>query len=191
VALNGSAIKELNLDNFLVIARQFIRAFAFIMGIGIAIPLVIGFIFGIQTGKILALILSTVILQNWAAPVGLGFKIPPGIVLLTMTCFALSIVLAIFEILNTLALTSPRIKSWLDKTEKKVEKYKFLYKYGAFACFFIALLPGLGLVVTAVIAWALRFNKWLSVLSIIFAFFLTSLLVVLLSLGVLTDVFPI
>jgi hypothetical protein len=184
VALNGPMIKEFHLDTYLVIARQLIRAFIVIVGIGIAIPLVSGFIFGIQPGKILALIISTVILQNWAFPVGLGFKIPPGIILLTMTCFALSVVLAIFEVLDTLAFTSPRIKSWLDKTQKKMGKYTFLYKYGAFACFFIALLPGLGLVVTAVIAWALRFNKWLSVFSIVFAFFLTSLLVMVLTLGI-------
>jgi hypothetical protein len=181
-------MKELHLDNFLVIIRQFIRVFVFIMGIGIAIPLVVGFVFGIPPGKILALTISTVILQNWAIPVGIGLKIPPGIILLTTTCFALSITLAVFEILDTLALTSIRIKSWLEKTEKKMEKYKILYRYGAVACFFIALLPGLGVVITAVMAWALRFNKWLSVFSIVFAFFITCLLVMLLTLGILPPI---
>ena len=91
--------------------------------------------------------------------------------MLVITCFALSIVLAIFEILDALAMTSTYVKNLLDKTEQKMGKYTLLYKYGAFACFFIAMLPGLGLIATTIIAWSLCFNKWASVISIVFAFF--------------------
>jgi hypothetical protein len=184
------SLKEHHLNNFLVIIRKLFRAFILLMGIGIAIPLVIGMIFEIPPGKILALTISTIILQTWASPAGVGLKIPPGIILVTMTCVALSVVLAIFEILDTLALTSVRIKAWLEKTEKKVENYKVLYKYGVFACFFIALLPGLGIVITTVIAWTLLFNKWLSVFFIVLAFFIASLVAMSLTLGILPAALP-
>jgi hypothetical protein len=182
--------KIFHLEDIFTIFRQLSRVFIIVIGLGIAVPVITGLIFDINPGKILALVISTIFLQTWAPPVGIGLNIPPGVILMTMTCFALSIVLAIFEILDTLALTSPKIRSWLEKTEKKIEKYYFLYKYGAFACFFIALLPGLGLVVTTVIAWALRFNKWLSVFFIVLAFFITSLLVMSITLGILPAPLP-
>jgi len=60
-----------------------------ILGIGIALPLIIGFIFGIPSGKILALVASTLALQATASPVGVGLGLPPEIILAVMVCFAL------------------------------------------------------------------------------------------------------
>ncbi len=47
-----------------------------IVGIGSALPLIIGFIFGIPPGLILALITSTSALQATASPVGVGLGLP-------------------------------------------------------------------------------------------------------------------
>ena len=87
-----------------------------IVGIGIALPLVIGFIFGIPEGKILALIASTLAMQATASPVGVGLGPPREIILAVMVCFAFAMVMGIYEKLNTMALTSPKIKGRLDKT---------------------------------------------------------------------------
>jgi len=176
---------DLHLNNLFSIIRQLSKAFIFIAGIGIILPIFIGLIFGIPVEKILALIISTIVLQTWSSPVGIGLKIPPGVIMFVITCFALSLVLAIFEVLDAMAMTSPRVKTMLDKVEKKMGKYNVLYRYGALACFFIAMLPGLGLIATAIIAWLLRFNKLLSVISMVFAFFLVSFVVMLISLGIL------
>lgn len=109
-----------------------------ILGIGIALPLIIGFILGIPSGKILALIASTLALQATASPVGVGLGLPPEIILAVMICFALGMVMGIYEILDTMALTSPSVKGWLDRTEQKMSKLKKFHKYGAFACIFIS-----------------------------------------------------
>jgi hypothetical protein len=173
-------------NKYLAILRQLAKALMIIIGIGIALPLIIGYIFGIPPGKILALIASTLALQATASPVGVGLDLPPGIIMGVMICFALGMVMGIFEILDTMALTSPKVKGWLDKTEKKMSKLKKFHKYGAFACIFISWIPGLGLYSTPMIAWILRWNKWLSILCTIFGFSIVTVFFMLLALGILT-----
>ena len=60
------------MNKYFVILRQLARAIMIIAGVGIALPLIIGSIFGIPPGKILALIASTLALQATASPVGVG-----------------------------------------------------------------------------------------------------------------------
>jgi len=173
-------------NKYLLILRQLSKALTIIIGIGIALPLIIGYIFGIPLGKILALIGSTLALQATASPVGVGLDLPPGIIMVVMICFALGMVLGIYEILDTMALTSPRVKGWLDKTEQKMSKLKKFHKYGAFACIFISWIPGLGLYSTPMIAWVLRWNKWLSILCTVFGFSIVTVFFMLLTMGIIS-----
>jgi hypothetical protein len=169
----------------LAILRQLAKALTIIFGIGVALPLMIGYSFGIPLGEILALIGSTLALQATASPVGVGLGLPPGIIMVVMICFALGMVLGIYEILDTMALTSVRVKGWLDKTEQKMSKLKKFQKYGAFACIFISWIPGLGLYSTPMIAWVLRWNKWLSITCTVFGFSIVTIFFMLLALGIL------
>ncbi|MCX6698951.1 MAG: small multi-drug export protein [Methanomicrobiales archaeon] len=173
------------MNRYFFILKQLSRAIMIIVGIGISLPLIIGFIFGIPSGKILALIASTLALQATASPVGVGLGLPPEIILAVMVCFALGMVMGIYEILDTMALTSIRVKGWLDKTEQKMWKLKKFNKYGAFACILISWIPGLGLYSTPVIAWVLRWNKWLSILCTIFGFSIVTIFFMLLAMGIL------
>ena len=167
------------------ILRQLSKAIIIILAVGIAIPLVIGYIFGIQPGKIFLLITSTLALQATAAPVGVKLNLPPAIILAVMGLFAVGMVVGIYEILDTLALSSVRVKKVLDKTEQKLSKLKRFQKYGGFACLFISSIPGLGLYSTPIIAWILRWNKWLSIVCTIIGFILVSIVFLLISLGLL------
>ena len=64
------------MNRYFVVIRQLSKAIMIIFGIGIALPLIIGFIFGIPPGKILALVGSTLALQATASPVGVGLGLP-------------------------------------------------------------------------------------------------------------------
>jgi Putative small multi-drug export protein len=176
----------LHVNKYFTILRQLAKALMIIIGIGIALPLIIGYISGITPGLILALIAATLALQATASPVGVGLGLPPAIIMAVMICFALGMVLGIYEILDTMALTSPKVKGWLDKTEQKMSKLKKFQKYGAFACIFISWIPGLGLYSTPMIAWVLRWNKWLSIICTVFGFSLVAAFFMLLTLGIVT-----
>lgn len=84
-------------------------------------------------------------LQATASPVGVGLGPPRETILAVMVCFAFAMVMEIYGILNTMALTSPKVEGWQDKTGQKMSKLKKFHKYGAFACIFISWIPGLGL----------------------------------------------
>jgi len=177
---------EFTVNKYFVIMRQLARAIMIIVGIGIALPLIIGFIFGIPPGLILALIASTLALQATASPVGVGLGLPPEIILAVMVCFALGMVIGIYEILDTMALTSPKVKGWLDKTEKKMGKLMRFHKYGPFCCIFISCIPGLGLYSTPMIAWILRWNKWLSIIFTVLGFAIVTVFFMLLTMGIIS-----
>jgi len=186
MVFNHTRILDFTVNKYLVILRQLAKAIMVIVGIGIALPLIIGFIFGIPPGKILALIISTLALQATASPVGVGFGLPPGIIIAVMACFALGMVIGIYEILDTMALTSPKVKGWLDKIEGKMGKLQKFHKYGAFACIFLSWIPGLGLYSTPMIAWVLRWNKWLSIICTVVGFSIVAIFFMLLTMGILT-----
>jgi uncharacterized membrane protein len=173
-------------SRLIIIFRQMMKAFFFIVFFGLAIPLLIGIVTAIPEGQILALVSSTFFLQATASPVGVGLKMPPAVILTVMTSFALGMVLGILEICDTFAQTSEKVRNWLKKVENKMQKAKILYKYGSVSCMFISWIPGLGLYSTPVIAWLFRWKRLPSVLFTVLGFFLVSVFFLLLSMGIIT-----
>ncbi|MBP1929202.1 putative membrane protein [Methanolinea mesophila] len=170
----------------IIIFRQILKAFFFFFIFGLAIPLFIGVIAGVPVGVIVALISSTFLLQATASPVGVGMGLSPAVILSVMTSFAVGMVLGILEICDTFAQSSEKVRNWLDKVEKKMQKVKIIYKYGSISCVFISWIPGLGLYSTPVIAWLFRWKRLPAVFFTVLGFFLVSLGFLLLSEGLIT-----
>ena len=144
---------------------------------GVAIPVIIGAIFGIPAGQILTLIASTFVLQAAAPPVGLAIGLNPPAILVIMGFFALGIILAIFGICDGLAASSTRVRGWIDRLAKKTEKYPQIQKYGAVSCMFIAWIPGVGLYGTPVIAWILKWKRLPSIIFTVTGFLIAAIFV--------------
>ena len=156
----------------------------FILVIGIGIPLAVGMLFEIDYPQVLSFICSTAVFQAASSPVGLLLGFEPWLVLFFMSLFALGMILAIWEICETFALTSDRISTWIGKVEQKTKRHPIIYKYGSFSCIFIAWIPGIGLYGTPVIAWILRWKRIPSAIFTIIGFFLASLLMMVLASGI-------
>jgi BASS family bile acid:Na+ symporter len=148
-----------------IVLKKLSKALLLFIGIGVVIPLAIGAVFGVGSAQILAMISSTLLLQAAAPPIGMALGLSPAIILVVMACFAVGMVIAIFEICDGLAASSERVRKWIDKIAKISDKHPVIKKYGAISCCFIAWIPGIGLYGTPVIAWVF---KWKRLPSIIF-----------------------
>ena len=139
--------------------RKVSRAFILFIVLAVAFPLVLGALYGLPAGIILSLIASTALLQAAAPPLGLALGLTPAAIIMIMACFAVGIVVAILEICQSLAISSRRVKEWIDKVGKKMDKYPAIKKYGAISCIAIAWIPGIGLYGTPIIAWILGWRR--------------------------------
>jgi bile acid:Na+ symporter, BASS family len=148
-----------------IVLKKLSKALLLFIGIAVVIPLIIGAVVGVSSAEILAMVTSTLLLQAAAPPVGMAMGLSPAIILVTMACFAVGMVMAIFEICDGLSASSEKVRNWIDKVAKISDKHPAIKKYGAISCCFIAWIPGIGLYGTPVIAWVF---KWKRLPSIIF-----------------------
>lgn len=160
-----------------IIVRKFLRAALFFGIIAVVIPVSLGMLAGKPAGSMLGLITSTFVLQAGAPMMGVAIGLPAPVILLIMACFALGMVLAIFEICDSLSTVSPRVQRWLKKIEKEGEKYPGLRHYGVLSCFLIAWIPPFGIYGAPVFAWIMNWKRWHSVAVIVTSFFIASVFV--------------
>lgn len=145
------------------VMKELSKALIFFFIFVFIIPVVIGGMQGIPAGTILSFLASTFILQAAAPPLGGPLGLSREVTLAIMASFSVGVVLAIFEICESLALTSERVSGWIDRVGRKMEKYPVIKKYGAISCTMIAWIPGIGLYGTPIIAWILGWNRYVSV----------------------------
>jgi ACR3 family arsenite transporter len=134
-----------------------------------------------DAGSIVGLVGSTLLLQAAAPPVGIALGLSAPAVLIVMACFALGMILAIFEICDSLADSSARVKNWLEKIGKTSEKYPQIQKYGPVTCIGIAWIPGIGLYGTPVIAWILGWKRLHAIIFTTLGFTIASFFVLFFS----------
>ncbi len=159
------------------VIRKLSRALIFFFVIAVGIPAVTGFLFGISQAGILSLITSTLVLQAAAPPIGLALGLSPLAILIVMACFATGMVAAIMELCDSLAMSSERVKEWIDRVGKKMEKYPAIHRYGAISCIAIAWVPGIGLYGTPIIAWILGWKRIPAILFTTLGFVIASVFV--------------
>ena len=160
-----------------IVLKKLSKALLLFIGIAVVLPLALGAIFGIGSAEILAMVASTLLLQAAAPPVGLAMGLSPPAILVIMACFAVGMVLAIFEICDGLAASSEKVRNWIDKVSKISDKHPAIKKYGAISCIFIAWIPGIGLYGTPVIAWVFKWKRLPSIIFTVTGFVLAAFFV--------------
>ena len=160
-----------------IIIKKISRAIFFFVIIAVAIPLILGSLTGTPASSILSLISSTFLLQAGAPVVGVALGISYPVILITMVCFALGMVLAIFEICDSLASSSERVQKSLEKVEKASSKYPQIQKYGVISCFFIAWIPPFGIYGSPSFAWLMNWKRLHAIIIIVSAFTVASVFV--------------
>jgi hypothetical protein len=166
-----------------IIEVQIGKILLFALLIAIGVPLLLGILLGIPLTSVLSFIGSIAVFQALAAPVGVILDFEPWVVLSIMTAFAFGICLAIWESLQTFALTSDRVSRWIARVEQNMQEHQSLHRYGPVSCILIAWIPGIGLYGTPVIAWILRWDRIPSVIFTVTGFFLASLLIMIIAEG--------
>ena len=153
------------------------KAALYFIVFAVAIPVGLGLIFGVPAGAILSLIATTILLQAGAPAFGAAFGLEPPAIIIIMAFFALGMVLAIREACESLALSSPKVKKWVDSMGKKTEQYPQIQKYGAISCTLIAWIPGIGLYGTPIISWILNWKRITSTFFTVLGFVIASIFV--------------
>lgn len=163
--------------------RKGFRAIAIAFVVATLIPVTLGLLFSVPTARVLSLIASTLLLQANAAFVGLGLGLNPVFVLVVMTFVEIGIVLAIYEILDTFAEQSERVRRFTKSTEEKMKRYPILSRYGAVTLIVLPTLPVIGLYSSVVIGWLLRWNKLQSIFFVTLGWVLVTAFLLLVALG--------
>ncbi|MDD1668875.1 MAG: hypothetical protein LUO97_03650 [Methanomicrobiales archaeon] len=159
------------------VIRKLGKGILYFMVFAVAIPIGLGLIFGVPVGAILSLIGTTILLQAGAPAFGAAFGLEPPAILIIMAFFALGMVLAIREACESLALSSEKVKKWVDTMGKKTEQYPQIQKYGPISCTLIAWIPGIGLYGTPIISWILGWKRITSTFFTVLGFVIASIVV--------------
>jgi uncharacterized membrane protein len=179
----------MNLSGVVTWLRQAVWALALILVLCVFLPLVFGAAVGIPGGLVLALVGSTIILQANGAFAGAGFGMEPWEILVIMTLVELGTVLGILAICDAFAMTSERVRNFLESVEKNMQKYPWASRYGTVSLIILPALPIIGLYSSVVIAWLLRWNRAQSVLFITIGWIGVVVFVLLLAFGFISLVF--
>ncbi|WP_292519462.1 small multi-drug export protein [Methanoculleus sp.] len=169
--------------------RRGFRAIAIAFVVATLVPVVLGLLLSVPTGRVLSLIVATLLLQANAAFVGMGLGLHPVFVLVVMTFVEVGIVLSIYEILDAFAEQSERVKRFTKSTEAKMARYPILQRYGAVTLIVLPALPVIGLYSSVVIGWLLRWDKLQSVFFVTLGWVLVTGFLLLVALGIVRVVF--
>lgn len=169
--------------------RKGFRAIAIAFVVATLIPVLLGLLLSVPTGRVLSLIVSTLLFQANAAFVGVGFGLNPIFILVVMTFVEFGIVLSIYEILDVFAEQSERVQRFTKNTEEKMARYPILHRYGAVTLIVLPALPVIGLYSSVVIGWLLRWNKLQSLFFVTLGWVIITGFLLLVALGLVRVVF--
>ena len=160
-------------------ASQILKVVALACLLILILPLLFSKIFGVSPSMAMGLVGSTFALEYLAIPLGVGLKLPPVYVFLTVVCVGVGIFTLVLGIFQLLGAQSQRIVDFLLKLRGRIRR---LQKYGIYG-----LIPGatlLGVYGCAATAWALGWDMRQSTLLVTVGFALVSAILLLSSIGI-------
>ena len=153
----------------------------------VVLPLIPAFLFTLSIPSTLALIASTLVIEYGAAVIGIGVGLPPVFVLYVLTCVALGVTLALFDVFDILGEHSERVSQFLKKSSERAKQSSFLTKYGIYGlvpCVFT-----LGFYVCPPVSWVLGWRRDRSILLIMAGYITISIVTILAMMGIFSLVF--
>jgi hypothetical protein len=161
-----------------------IARMGWIIGICVGlVPFGITAISGISPAVTLALIGSTLLIEYGAVLPGLALGVPPVILIIVMTSIASGVILASLELFDYFSARSEKLSRFLERVWES-RAGQLVHRYGVWG-----LIPGImiaGFYVCPALSWIFAWERRIAVAMMIGAFILSSVVVLLLSLGVLT-----
>ncbi|NMB79138.1 MAG: hypothetical protein GYA23_08600 [Methanomicrobiales archaeon] len=128
----------------------------------LVIPLAVALLFAIDTIATLGLIGTTFVIEYGAAPVGVGLGLPPLFVFFVLTCVALGVIIALFDIFDSVSDHSERVRKFLERSKKRADASIILSKYGIYGLVVVVLT--LGFYICPPIAWVCGWDRKQSIL---------------------------
>ncbi|WP_221057813.1 hypothetical protein [Methanoculleus chikugoensis] len=165
------------------------RAVAFVLLFLLAVPLLLGFAFGVSPAAVFALIGSTLLLQAAAAVVGLSLGLHPVVVLLFLTSVAAAVLIGILEVCDLFAERSRTIQRLLSKIDVKTGSIDYLKRYGALMLIPVIWIPGIALYGTPVVAWIFQYPRAISLLCMLAGWMIAVIVVMAATMGLVRLVF--
>lgn len=130
----------------------------------LALPLLLGFAFGVPPLVIVTLIASTLAFQAIAAVIGLGFGLHPAIVLALLTSVAVGVMIGILELCYLFGGRFRLLQRLIQTTNARAGRVAFLGRYGALMLIPTIWFPGIALYGTPVVAWLFQYPRFSSLL---------------------------
>jgi hypothetical protein len=146
----------------------------------IILPLFFATIYNVSLSQAMGLVGSTFALECFAIPLGIGLKLPPVYVFLTVVSTGIGILTLVLGIFQLLGQRSQRVVNFLLKLRGRARR---LQKYGVYG-----LIPGavlLSVYGCAAIVWTLGWDVRRSIFFTSIGFVLVSTILLFLSMGVL------
>ncbi len=149
----------------------------------VLVPFGITAIAGISPAVTLALIGSTLLIEYGAVLPGLVLEVPPVILIIVVASVASGVIFVSLELFDYFSARSEKVRRFLERV-KGSRAGNVIHRYGIWG-----LIPGIiiaGFYVCPALAWIFAWERRIAVAIMMGAFILSSVVVLLLSLGVMT-----
>jgi hypothetical protein len=130
--------------------------------LALVIPLAAALLFALPAMPTLTLIGTTLLIEYGAAPFGIGLGLPPFFVFFVLTFVALGVIIALFDLFDSISDHSERVRNFLDRSKKRADESKILSRYGIYGLVLVILT--LGFYVCPPIAWVCGWDRRRSIL---------------------------
>jgi hypothetical protein len=128
----------------------------------LVIPLATALVFAIPPMQTLALIGSAFVIEYGAAPLGITLGLPSLFVFFVLICVALGVIVALFDIFDSIGDHSERVRNFLNRSKKRAENSKILSRYGIYGLAIVVIT--LGFYLCPPIAWICGWDRQRSIL---------------------------
>ena len=154
----------------------------------LVLPLITALLFGYPVLPTLAMIGSSLVLESTAAPVGVAFGLTPYFVFFVLMCTETGIFLCLYDILNTIGHSSPRVARLIDRSHAYAERSPTLARYGI-----LGLIPSeivIGVYLNAPLSWVLGWDERRALLFTLLGYIPILILTVGISVGIFQIAIP-
>lgn len=152
------------------------------------IPLAASLAFSLPATTTLALIGSTLVIEYGAAPVGVGLGLPPLFVFFVLTCVGLGVILALFDLFDSIGDHSERVRNFLEYSKKRAEGSAILAKYGIYGLVIVVLT--LGFYISPPVAWICGWDRKRSILFTMAGYCIVSAILIIVTGDILRLLLP-
>jgi len=138
-------------------ARTIFRDGIIALGISVIAPFLVGYLFLVPPGSVLALVSATLVLEYGAVFIGTALSLEDALIFIIVSLVATGIIFFQLSLFDLAGKSSPRVAGFLDRTRRKYGSSPYIKKYGVFA-----LVPGIlvvGFYVCPAVSWLLGWDR--------------------------------